>query len=343
MKSSPLFFIFLLYAFLVCAKTSNRLNIAVNDLQGKAVEQSAAEIISDRLRSRLISTGVFRVMERNEMHTVLKEQGFQRTGACESSCLVEVGQLLGVERMIAGSIGKLESLYTISLRMIDVATGQILFSVDEDYEGDIKGVLSIMTKSAAEKFADIVENENVAIEDPDHVALHVSSKPKGASVFIDNKQVGKTPYYDSHLEPGNYSLKVLKDTYIPIDETIEISHNTTVSKKFVLKHTKSFIDSMDIKRAAFRSKFQWVRRVAFGTIAAAAMSGGLYYNSKVNDGYDKQKEIQRDYESATRDFDSYEKRSASQKSKNQDNAEKRNALYALAGACLTGFVISIPF
>jgi len=87
------------------AQDMEKLNIAMNDLQGKGVEQSAAAIISDRLRSELLGTGIFRVMERKEMTAVLKEQGFQQSGACtEASCIVEVGQLLGVKRMIAGTI-----------------------------------------------------------------------------------------------------------------------------------------------------------------------------------------------------------------------------------------------
>ena len=130
------------------AQAPAALNVAVNDLIGKGIEQSSAAIISDRLRSELINTGAFRVMERNEMDNILKEQGFQKSGACDdATCLVEVGQLLGVERMVAGTVGKIETLYTISLRMINVATGQIMFTVNEDFEGDIKSLL-VNTKRA---------------------------------------------------------------------------------------------------------------------------------------------------------------------------------------------------
>jgi hypothetical protein len=110
-----------------------KLNIAVNDLSPKGIQQSDAEIISERLRSELLNTGVFKVMERNDMASVLKEQGFQQTGACdEASCLVEVGQLLGVERMVAGSVGKIASMHTISLRMTNVATGEIGLAVNAE-------------------------------------------------------------------------------------------------------------------------------------------------------------------------------------------------------------------
>jgi len=81
--------------------------IAVGDLQPKGVESAAAGMISERLRTELIATGAFRVMERSQMDAVLKEQGFQQSGVCDNSeCVVEMGQLLGVQQMLVGSVGR---------------------------------------------------------------------------------------------------------------------------------------------------------------------------------------------------------------------------------------------
>lgn len=146
---------FLLFCFLIFplfAQVTAKLNIAVNDLKGNGLDQPTSRIISERVRSELVKSGGFRVMERNEMTTVLKEQGFQKTGACdEASCLVEVGQLLGVDRMIAGTVGKISNFFTISLRMIHVGTGEILFTVDEDYNGEIEGLFGIALPNIAKK------------------------------------------------------------------------------------------------------------------------------------------------------------------------------------------------
>ncbi|MDP8288062.1 MAG: CsgG/HfaB family protein, partial [Candidatus Electryonea clarkiae] len=68
----------------------------------------------------------FRVIERNNMEDILTEQGFQFSGCTSDECAVEVGQLLGVQQMIAGSISKLGELHTVSLRLIDVETGEVL-------------------------------------------------------------------------------------------------------------------------------------------------------------------------------------------------------------------------
>jgi len=135
MRKKQLLFIcavFFLHSY-VFSQNDARITVAVNDLKGSGMDQVTATIVSDRLRSELVNSGVFRVMEREEMENILKEQGFQQSGGCdEASCLVQVGRLLGVQRMVSGSIGKVDNFWTISLRMLNVATAEILFTVDED-------------------------------------------------------------------------------------------------------------------------------------------------------------------------------------------------------------------
>ena len=81
---------------------------------------------------------VFILLERGKMDEVLKEQGFQQTGCVTSECAVEVGNMLGVQQMIGGSIGKVGSIYTVSARVIDVQTGEVLKSANYDHIGDIR-------------------------------------------------------------------------------------------------------------------------------------------------------------------------------------------------------------
>jgi hypothetical protein len=136
------------------AGASDKLTVAVTDLVAKGVDKSVADIFSERFRSELIQTGHFRVMERGQMDMVLKEQGFQQSGACsDEACLVEMGQIMGVERMISGSMGKLGTLYTISVRLINVATGEIMITANEDCDCEMKELLSKTVPALAAKVA----------------------------------------------------------------------------------------------------------------------------------------------------------------------------------------------
>ena len=79
-------------------------NIAVFNLDARGVSDIEAKAITDRLRIELQKSGEYRLLERDMMNMILEEQSFQLSGACsEASCLVEVGQLLAVNKIPVGA------------------------------------------------------------------------------------------------------------------------------------------------------------------------------------------------------------------------------------------------
>ena len=117
------------------------ITIAVLDFDGDGVSQSETRTLTNRLRDEIFNTGIYIVLERGKMDEVLKEQGFQQTGCVTSECAVEVGNMLGVQQMVAGSIGKVGTVYTVSARIFDVQTGEVLKSANYDHIGDIGQLL----------------------------------------------------------------------------------------------------------------------------------------------------------------------------------------------------------
>lgn len=93
--------------------------------------------LTERLRTSLHQTGVFQVMERGRMEDILREQGFQQTGCTTTECAIEVGQILAVRQMVAGSVGKVGETYSVSLRIFDVETGRTVATVTHDCAGCI--------------------------------------------------------------------------------------------------------------------------------------------------------------------------------------------------------------
>lgn len=131
-----------------------KLTVAVAELEGRGLAEGEAFTLTDALRSYLINTNVFRVMERGKMDLVLKEQGFQASGACtDEACLVEMGQLLGVDHLVTGSIGKVGTTYSVNIRMINIATGEIVRTANKFYKGEIDGLLTKIIPDIAQDFA----------------------------------------------------------------------------------------------------------------------------------------------------------------------------------------------
>jgi TolB-like protein len=163
-----------------------KMNIAVSDLSGQGIEQSSTSIISDRLRTELFKQGGFNVLERNAMQDILKEQGFQQSGCTSDACAVEIGQMLGVSYIVVGTVGKLGRLFTIDVRLIQVATGKIAFSENVDCDCPIEKVLTVSIVSIAKKISQNITSLSTPV----------------ATIARPDEQ--KSPDYSAHSqEPDN--------------------------------------------------------------------------------------------------------------------------------------------
>ena len=115
--------------------------VAVIDFDARGISQLEAQTLTDRFRSSIGNTGAVRLVERRMMEEVLQEQGFQQTGCTTDECAVEVGQLLGVQYMVGGAIGKVGETFTIDSRMISVETGASIRTRNISYVGKVDGLI----------------------------------------------------------------------------------------------------------------------------------------------------------------------------------------------------------
>jgi TolB-like protein len=125
--------------------------IAVLDFEGNDISPSEARALTDRLRSELVGTGQFTIIERGKMEEVLKEQAFQQTGCVSSECAVEVGKLLSVKNIIIGSISRVGSINSVTARVVSIESGEIIKSTVYDHSGDIGGLLTQGMRKVAEE------------------------------------------------------------------------------------------------------------------------------------------------------------------------------------------------
>src|SRR3989339_528117 len=152
-----LFLLFILAALGIAQNSDKRMTVALSELEGRGLAEGEALTLTDALSGHLSNTNAFRIMARGKMDMILKEQGFQQSGACtDQACIVEMGQLLGVQQMITGSIGKVGGTYSVSVRMISVATSEIIRTLSKVYKGQIDGVLTDVLPAIASELAQAV-------------------------------------------------------------------------------------------------------------------------------------------------------------------------------------------
>lgn len=206
---------FLFLSFLTSYTQQPENQIAVLNLDPIGATVAESNTLTERLRSELVNTGYFTVIERKEMDEILTEQGFQQSGCTSDACAVEIGRLLNIRRICAGSIGKVGNIYTITLRMIDVETGVILFTVTEDCPCRIEEVLTRSMKNLAVKLADMSRSKLGMAMLKGSGDIYLKTEPTGAEVFIDGKKLSElTPLTIRKVESGEHVIKVVKGDYI---------------------------------------------------------------------------------------------------------------------------------
>jgi len=130
----------------------------VNTLFGS--DQDVGKGIADMMVDRLVADGGYSVIERKELDKVLGEQNFANSDRADASSAAKIGRVLGVDAIIIGSItqfgnddkktdisggsvtrrlggigigglsrSKASAVCTITARMIDTSTAEILASV----------------------------------------------------------------------------------------------------------------------------------------------------------------------------------------------------------------------
>lgn len=69
--------------------------------------------------------------------------------------------------------------------------------------------------------------------------LSISSFPKNATVFLQEKKEGPTPLFLQHLFPGDYVVRLEKNEYIPWEKRLQVKGNTTTFAENIVLFLKT--------------------------------------------------------------------------------------------------------
>ncbi len=117
--------------------------VGVVSFVDKTGHPGVAEAAIDVLTTELVKSGKFIVIERAEIEQVLKEQALGQSGAVNPATAAQAGKILGLQGIIVGTVsmfghqkatssyplvssGKLASIVTVDVRIIDSETAQVL-------------------------------------------------------------------------------------------------------------------------------------------------------------------------------------------------------------------------
>ena len=140
------------------------------------------------------------MVEREKMLDILKEQSFQMSDCTSDACAIEVGQLIGVEQIIAGSISNVGKVFSISARVISVEKGKVVKTATYDCDGPIGDLLKFGMKDIAQQLAGLKtaqQSGTSALQSP------VIKEPRSPQYYTTFKY--NNPF-NIHKKIGGYGL-----------------------------------------------------------------------------------------------------------------------------------------
>jgi TolB-like protein len=163
--------------------TIAQISIAVLEFKGRGISQTDSEIFTDRFRTEIFNTHRYKVMERDVVNKILDEQKFQLSGLVSDESAVKIGELIGVEQIIVGSVDRMDDLYSVSVRLISIESGQILRMSAHDFEGSKKELLRSGMMIAARELA------GLSYKPPSTRVLHSEPPKSKENVNIRSKGI----------------------------------------------------------------------------------------------------------------------------------------------------------
>ncbi len=118
------------FNFLLIALISNlfaQSTLAILPFNSSGISSAEARQISEKFRAEFTALHKYTVIDRNSMETLLADQGFDINDPCRNNyCAVTLGQLLSVDDVILGNVGKIDKTYAIDVKIIDISSGSVL-------------------------------------------------------------------------------------------------------------------------------------------------------------------------------------------------------------------------
>jgi TolB-like protein len=228
--------------------------IAILDFQGEGIDNTQTKTFTDRFRNALVGYSQFEVMEREKFEAIMAEQKIQISGICAEDCIVEVGQIAGVQYMVSGDVRSLGTKIFVAARIIDVETSKLMASQDIIVQNSDIGALldaapdlaDLVMQQFVEKKGLIIGGATAIVDDSEMGKLRLSVSQLGVQLIIDGKSKGTISRKEIivQLAPGQHSIQILKDGYESYSTTVAIQPKSTTAREIIIDATGEEIEQI---------------------------------------------------------------------------------------------------
>jgi TolB-like protein len=104
----------------------SRINLRIAVLNVASNNSNLSAYVVEELEYQLVSSRKFTIVDRNALDAIRREQNFQMSGDVSDDSAVSIGQMLGANIVITGSITGAGTNQRLSIRALDVRTAEII-------------------------------------------------------------------------------------------------------------------------------------------------------------------------------------------------------------------------
>jgi hypothetical protein len=188
-------------------------------LKALGIEAETASRINAVLRNEIGRVPGVSLIEARQVDAVVSKHADLAGCQGEADCLSQLGMLTGATLVISGVLGTLGDVFSLDIRLVDVATKQEIRRVAQTWSGEEKYLIEVMRQVATRLLKPEAYNGqlelNVAVE--------------GVQVFIDGDLIGRTPLAEPlKLSPGRHALKLACAGFSDYERFVDIPFNRTV-------------------------------------------------------------------------------------------------------------------
>ncbi len=126
----------------ICADESDLKRLVILNLTPLGVDPAICEAATECLITSVVKTNKYQVVERTQLNKILGELSLASSDEFEDSTVLEIGSLAKARMIVVGAIGKVEKEYMMSVRIIEVETGNVLYA-DSSFAKSLKELLKV--------------------------------------------------------------------------------------------------------------------------------------------------------------------------------------------------------
>jgi TolB-like protein len=156
--------------------------IAIFDFEVRTSDKGISRSLADKVIHVFSESDKYEVIDRGNMNKILGEQKFQMSGCVAQECKVEAGQILGVGKIVNGSVGLVGKTYYLTLQLIDVKTGKVELSAEDECKCEIDELLGSTRRLAKRLLGEKVEQ--IVTTAPKRLVAANLPEPKSVSTSI---------------------------------------------------------------------------------------------------------------------------------------------------------------